>query len=413
MSHYKPYPEYKESGIEWIGKMPGHWDMKRLRHIANFKNSNVDKKSYDDQESVKLCNYTDVYYNEIITPDMDFMVATASESEIESFSLKKGDVIITKDSEDPKDIGIPSLVLEDLDDVVCGYHLTVINTYEPNMSEFVYRLIQAHSTKAHFFVESPGITRYGLDQDAIGDIPVCVPPEEERLSIINRINWEVNRIDTLITKKTRFIELIKEKILAIAMNEQMHGKDKFVRLGRLVQVISRPVKIVKEKEYIALGLYNRGRGLFHKPATLGKDIGDSNFFYVEEDDLIISGQFAWEGAVTMASKSEEGCVVSHRYPILRGDTINTEYLYALLMTHFGDFLLNESSRGAAGRNRPLNINLLLNEKIRLPSTEAQMQIKKLTNLKRVIDNKIRGFNSEVQHMKFRFLQMISALPGME
>ena len=43
---------------------------------------------------------------------MDFMVATASESEIESFSLKKGDVIITKDSEDPKDIGIPSLVLE-------------------------------------------------------------------------------------------------------------------------------------------------------------------------------------------------------------------------------------------------------------------------------------------------------------
>ncbi len=225
MSHYKPYPEYKESGIEWIGKMPGHWDMKRLRHIANFKNSNVDKKSYDDQESVKLCNYTDVYYNEIITPDMDFMVATASESEIESFSLKKGDVIITKDSEDPKDIGIPSLVLEDLDDVVCGYHLTVINTYEPNMSEFVYRLIQAHSTKAHFFVESPGITRYGLDQDAIGDIPVCVPPEEERLSIINRINWEVNRIDTLITKKTRFIELLKEKRLALITHAVTKGLD--------------------------------------------------------------------------------------------------------------------------------------------------------------------------------------------
>ena len=201
----------KDSGIVWIGEIPEHWDMKRLRHIANFKNSNVDKKSYDDQESVKLCNYTDVYYNEIITPDMDFMVATASESEIESFSLKKGDVIITKDSEDPKDIGIPSLVLEDLDDVVCGYHLTVINTYEPNMSEFVYRLIQAHSTKAHFFVESPGITRYGLDQDAIGDIPVCVPPEEERLSIIDRINWEVIRIDTIITKTQRSIELLKER----------------------------------------------------------------------------------------------------------------------------------------------------------------------------------------------------------
>ena len=59
----------------------------------------------------------------------------------------------------------------------------------------------------------------------------------------------------------------------------------------------------------------------------------------------------------------------------------TEYLYVLFMTDYGDFLLSESSRGAAGRNRPLNINLLLNEKIRVPSQLVQEDIYDLLKVK--------------------------------
>jgi type I restriction enzyme, S subunit len=215
MSHYKSYPEYKMSGAELIGNIPKDWELKRLRHVAIFNNSNVDKKSYDDQADVKLCNYTDVYYNEFITPDLEFMNATASESEIDKFRLAEGDVIITKDSEDPNDIGIPALVKQDMHDVVCGYHLTVIKSHEFDLSGFIHRSIQSHPTKAHFFVESPGITRFGLDQDAIGDIPVCIPPKEHRSTIVSAINTEINRIKTLITKKARFIELLKEKRQAL------------------------------------------------------------------------------------------------------------------------------------------------------------------------------------------------------
>ena len=389
MSHYKVYPEYKESGAEFIWNIPKDWELKRLRHVAIFNNSNVDKKSYEDQADVKLCNYTDVYYNEFITPDLEFMNATASESEIDKFRLAEGDVIITKDSEDPNDIGIPALVKQDMHDVVCGYHLTVIKSHEFDLSGFIHRSIQSHPTKAHFFVESPGITRYGLGQDAIGDIPVCIPPKEHRSTIVSAINTETNRINTLIKKKTRFLELIKEKILALVMNEQIQGKGQFDCLKRMIDVVSRPVTIIDGDEYVSLGLYNRGRGLFHKPVTLGKDMGDSSFYYVEEGDLILSGQFAWEGAVTMATEKETGCVVSHRYPVIRGRSIATEYFLALFMTNFGDFLLNESSRGAAGRNRPLNINLLLNEKIRIPSPEVQSEIKRLMYLKAQADIKVK------------------------
>jgi type I restriction enzyme S subunit len=225
MSHYKPYPAYKPSGVEWIGQVPDHWEVKRLRHVANYTNSNVDKKDYEDQDAVSLCNYTDVYKNEFITPEMPFMRATASPSEIDQFTLKKGDVLITKDSEDPTDIGIPALVAQDMPGVVCGYHLTIIRADNLSTSRLVHRVLMSAPTKAHFFLEAPGITRYGLGQDAIGDLTVCLPPDVERSLIADRIDKETTRIDALISKKTRFIELLKEKRQALITHAVTKGID--------------------------------------------------------------------------------------------------------------------------------------------------------------------------------------------
>jgi len=229
MSRYKRYPAYKDSGVEWIGEVPEYWEVKRLRHIAQFSNSNVDKKSYEGQQAVKLCNYTDVYYNEFITTSLPFMDATASQDEIRAFELKKGDVLITKDSEDPLDIGIPAIVTDDMAGVICGYHLTMIRTNAPDGAGFVHRSIQSHPTTAHFFVESPGITRYGLSQDAIGDIVVCLPPKGERERLASWVNNETARIDALIAKKTRFIELLKEKRQALITHAVTKGLDPKVK----------------------------------------------------------------------------------------------------------------------------------------------------------------------------------------
>lgn len=230
MSHYKPYPVYRDSGVEWIGDVPDHWEVKRLRQVSTFTNSGIDKKSYEDQEQVSLCNYTDVYYNEFITADMPFMQATASKEEIAQFTLKKGDLIITKDSEDPSDIGIPALVVEDAPGVVCGYHLTLIRSAGLATARLLHRVLQSTPTHAYFFIESPGITRYGLGQDVIGDLRVCVPPENEIGKIADCIDRETKRIDSLITKKTRFIELLKEKRQALITHAVTKGLDPSVKM---------------------------------------------------------------------------------------------------------------------------------------------------------------------------------------
>jgi type I restriction enzyme S subunit len=89
------------------------------------------------------------------------------------------------------------------------------------------------------------------------------------------------------------------------------------RLDVATQLVSRHVARSESEDYTPIGLFNRGRGLFKKPETPGDELGDSDFFWVSSGDLVISGQFAWEGAVALAGDDADGCIASHRYPILR------------------------------------------------------------------------------------------------
>ena len=106
----KPYPTYKDSGVPWLGEMPAHWEMRRLRNTSEMRVSNIDKHTKDEEQPIRLCNYVDVYKNDRIRSGMAFMRATATTDEIERFRLRSGDVLITKDSEAWNDIGVPALV---------------------------------------------------------------------------------------------------------------------------------------------------------------------------------------------------------------------------------------------------------------------------------------------------------------
>ena len=56
------YEAYEDTGVEWLKDVPEHWELKRLEHFASYRTSSVDKKTDDAQWPVRLCNYTDVYY---------------------------------------------------------------------------------------------------------------------------------------------------------------------------------------------------------------------------------------------------------------------------------------------------------------------------------------------------------------
>src|ERR1700736_6307079 len=103
-----------------------NWCRETLERVAEIRSSNVDKKSTPGEEPVRLCNYMDVYSREYITADTEFMEATATTAEILRFGIERGDVMITKDSEPPDDIGIPTVVVDDIPNLICGYHVALI-----------------------------------------------------------------------------------------------------------------------------------------------------------------------------------------------------------------------------------------------------------------------------------------------
>ena len=125
----KPYQNYKSSDVPWLGNVPVHWSVMRVKEVSTVIPSNVDKLSVEGEAPVSLCNYVDVYKNDRITADIEFMQATATKAQIERLGLAVGDVVVTKDSESPWDIAVPTVIAEVVESLVCGYHLSKLAPY--------------------------------------------------------------------------------------------------------------------------------------------------------------------------------------------------------------------------------------------------------------------------------------------
>lgn len=205
-----PNVKMKDSGVDWIGEIPEHWEVRKIKDVANVYSSNVDKKSVEGEKEVLLCNYVDVYYNDSITANLDFMKATAKVDQIKTFTLKKHDVIITKDSESPTDIAIPTWVSQDLDGVVCGYHLSLIRCAESVLGHYLYYTLESVQIREQFYTRANGVTRYGLSKEAIKNGLIAVPPYNEQLQIAEKLYAVNKEIRDVIEKVKEQIERLKE-----------------------------------------------------------------------------------------------------------------------------------------------------------------------------------------------------------
>ncbi len=203
--------EQKQAVInELLEDKEGKWERRKLKFLAKVFFSNVDKHSIEEEIPVLLCNYTDVYKNEFIRSSFDFMQATATIAEIKKFAVKKGDVLVTKDSETADDIANPAFVVEQIDNLVCGYHLAQIRTGSQLLGEFLFRVLQSKTYNKHFEVRANGVTRVGLSISAFTDFMVPLPSINEQENIIFKIRTEYNRIDNAINRIEKEIEKVKE-----------------------------------------------------------------------------------------------------------------------------------------------------------------------------------------------------------
>lgn len=267
--------------------------------------------------------------------------------------------------------------------------------YKPLSTEhddqFLHYLLRSENYIALYGRISKGVrvNQWDLEHEALRNIPILFPSRKRQKEIADFLDRETARIDHLIEKKWSLIETFPLRVEALIDKALSASDTKWLRFGYAAKMVFRAVNRQDNEPYIAIGLYNRGRGIFHKEETYGQDLGDSTFSWIKPNDLIFSGQFAWEGAVALASEREDNKIASHRYPIYNArDGIESAYLFSYFRTHRGKFLMNDCSRGAAGRNRPLNTNRLEKEQIPIPSSSLQKQVAALVQQEDILKAKI-------------------------
>ena len=198
-------------------KLPEGWRIVRLGDVAEVTFSTVDKKTIDGEFPVQLCNYTDVFYSRRIHPGMDFMSATASPVECERWVLKKGDVLFTKDSETPDEIGVLAYVSEALPNVLCGYHLGLARPQtEYVQGVFLAESLASRPTARQFARIANGVTRFGLTLSATRNLPILLPPLAEQRAIaavLESIDDAIERTEAVIAATERLRDSLLHELL--------------------------------------------------------------------------------------------------------------------------------------------------------------------------------------------------------
>jgi type I restriction enzyme S subunit len=164
------------------------WLETTLGEVVDVRVSNVDKKVTLGEQPVRLCNYMDVYGAVAVATKQGLMYATASDAEIKKFGVRSDDVLITKDSESPDDIAVPSYIPSDLGpDVVCGYHLAILRPRAAVDGLFLSYLLRVPAVNRHFAKRATGSTRYGLTLRAIQDAPLRIPRDKKRQRFLGEV----------------------------------------------------------------------------------------------------------------------------------------------------------------------------------------------------------------------------------
>ena len=254
--------------------------------------------------------------------------------------------------------------------------LFYIKEYYHTYVDFVYSLFQSINWMQ--YNEATGLP--SLSQTNILNIKIPLPPLPEQQKIAEILsNWDkaIQEVQLLIKKLE-----VRNKALAFSLlrGKLVNKNSRKISLSKFLTFTPREIEKPTEN-YLALGIRSHGKGIFHKPDSDPKAIAMDKLYEVKENDFIVNITFAWEHAVAIISKEDEGGLVSHRFPtyVIDQKTVSVEFFRHIILQPFFKQMLDNISPGGAGRNRVLSKKDLLKLEISVPSLEEQTVIAEVLN----------------------------------
>ena len=310
---------------KWLGEVPTDWSGARLFEVANAWTSNVDKHTVEGQSPVRLCNYVDVYKNDSIVDSLDFMAASATRDQIRKFRIRQGDTLITKDSETADDIGVPSFVEYEADDLICGYHLAIVRPRTSTVvPKFLYWVLDSEPTRRQWSVTAAGVTRVGIRSTDLNKITIPLPSINEQRAIADFLDRETAQIDALVAKQGELQEFLAERKRSVL--DDVLGSIAGER--RRLRWMYRPSNVASNPDEEVLSVY-REHGVIPKSSrsdNFNKTPENvDRYLLVRRGDLVVNKMKAWQGSLGVSAHRG---IVSGDYEVLRPTTEDLDPEYA-------------------------------------------------------------------------------------
>lgn len=202
----------KPSGIPWLGEIPKHWEVKRLRSLMKGKLSNgIFKKRDDWGLGTKLINVSDIYTNNFLVNTSNLTLVNCSDEELETYRVKDGDFFFVRSSLKLEGIGQSSSLIGNNEELVFECHLVKGSPNQLQINaRFLNYFLNSSALRNYFISHANTVTMSTIDQSVFKDTILCVPTLLEQQYIVEHLDIELAKIDQLSSKVTAAIEKLKE-----------------------------------------------------------------------------------------------------------------------------------------------------------------------------------------------------------
>lgn len=222
MSTYPKYPEYKESGIAWLGKVPNHWSVKRIKNISSYNDEALDEKTDPDFE----LEYVDISSVSLVEgiENTELMTFEKSPSRARR-KVKHGDTIVSTVRTYLKAI---AAIKHPPMNMIVSTGFAVIRPFSKLNPDFVGYLLQADGFVGDVVANSVGVSYPAINASVLATIPAIEPLAEEQAAIARFLDFKTTQIDALIAKKEMLLTRLAEKRTALISHAVTKGLDSTV-----------------------------------------------------------------------------------------------------------------------------------------------------------------------------------------
>lgn len=228
-----PNAKMKDSGIEWLGQVPEHWDVKRIRFLieGGLANGLFKKKEFFGS-GVKLINVFDVYREDFVVNQESLERVEANEVEQEKYAIWSGDIFFVRSSLKLEGVGRSVCVMNITEPSVFECHVVRARPVQEIINPtFLIHFLNSIRAINRLISLANLVTMATIDQDRIKSLEVPLPPRNEQDEIMVVLNREIKAIEKLQIKIAESIEKLHEyrtTLISAAVTGKIDIRDKAV-----------------------------------------------------------------------------------------------------------------------------------------------------------------------------------------